>query len=87
VLCPGKTYDRSPCGTGTSAKLACLYAEGKLAAGNVWRQQGILGGVFEGRFRAEGDRIVPSIAGRAYVTAEGSLLVDSDDPFRTGIAK
>jgi 4-hydroxyproline epimerase len=87
VLCPGKTYDRSPCGTGTSAKLACLYAEGKLAAGEVWRQRGILGGVFEGSFRAQGECIVPSITGSAYVTAEGTLILDSDDPFRMGIAK
>ena len=87
VLCPGKTYDRSPCGTGTSAKLACLYAEGKLAAGEVWRQQGILGGVFEGTFQVQGDTIIPSITGSAYVTAEGTLLLDPEDPFRLGIAK
>jgi 4-hydroxyproline epimerase len=92
VLCPGKTYDRSPCGTGTSAKLACLYADGKLAAGEVWRQRGILGGVFEGSFRVHGEGmvregIVPSITGAAYVTAEGALLVDPEDPFRMGIAR
>uniref|UniRef100_UPI0037BF9A6A proline racemase family protein n=1 Tax=Acidicapsa acidisoli TaxID=1615681 RepID=UPI0037BF9A6A len=87
VLCPGKTYDRSPCGTGTSAKLACLYADGKLAPGEVWRQRGILGGVFEGSFRVQGDAILPSITGSAYVTAEGSLLVDPEDPFRVGIGK
>jgi 4-hydroxyproline epimerase len=87
VLCPGKTYDRSPCGTGTSAKLACLYAEGKLAPGEVWRQRGILGGVFEGTFRAQGAAILPSITGSAHVTAEGSLLVDPEDPFRAGISK
>jgi len=87
VLCPGKTYDRSPCGTGTSAKLACLYADGKLAAGEVWRQQGILGGVFEGNFEANGEKIIPSITGSAYVMAEGTLLLDSEDPFRMGITK
>jgi len=87
VLCPGKTYDRSPCGTGTSAKLACLYADGKLAPGEVWRQRGILGGVFEGSFQLLGDAILPSITGAAYVTAEGSLLVDPEDPFRMGIGK
>lgn len=87
VLCPGKTYDRSPCGTGTSAKLACLYADGKLAPGAVWRQRGILGGVFEGSFQVQGDAILPSITGAAYVTAEGSLLVDAEDPFRVGIGK
>jgi len=87
VLCPGKTYDRSPCGTGTSAKLACLYADGKLAAGHTWRQRGILGGVFEGTFRLEGETLIPSITGSAFVTAEGSLLIDEQDPFRDGISK
>jgi len=87
VLCPGKTYDRSPCGTGTSAKLACLRASKKLAQGEVWRQRGILGGVFEGSYRVEGDAIVPSITGAAYVMAEGSLLLDPEDPFRLGIQR
>jgi 4-hydroxyproline epimerase len=86
VLCPGKAYDRSPCGTGTSAKLACLHADGKLAPGEVWRQSGILGSIFEGTYRLNGNSIVPSITGSAYVTAEGSLLLDPDDPFRMGIA-
>lgn len=87
VLCPGKTYDRSPCGTGTSAKLACLHAANKLAAGEVWRQQGILGGVFEGSFRIQDGEILPSITGRAFVTAEGSLLADPQDPFQSGITR
>jgi len=87
VLCPGKTYDRSPCGTGTSAKLACLHAANKLAEGQVWRQQGILGGVFEGSFRIKDNTIHPSITGSAFVTAEGSLLVDPQDPFQNGIDK
>jgi 4-hydroxyproline epimerase len=87
VLCPGKIYDRSPCGTGTSAKLACLHAEGRLAPGQVWRQRGILGGSFEGSFRMEGETIIPSITGAAYVTAEGALLLDPEDPFRMGIAR
>jgi 4-hydroxyproline epimerase len=87
VLCPGKTYDRSPCGTGTSAKLACLYAEGKLAPGKTWRQRGILGGVFEGSFRVQGNTIIPSITGAAYVMGEGDLLLDPEDPFRLGITK
>lgn len=87
VLCPGKTYDRSPCGTGTSAKLACLYADGKLAPGAVWRQQGILGGLFEGSFKAEGAKITPSITGSAFVMAEGTLIFDPKDPFCMGISK
>jgi 4-hydroxyproline epimerase len=85
VLCPGKAYDRSPCGTGTSAKMACLVAEGKLGEGGTWRQEGILGTVFEGRVRIEGGRVLPSITGSAYVTAESTLLFDPADPFRLGI--
>jgi 4-hydroxyproline epimerase len=88
VLCPGKAYDRSPCGTGTSAKLACLAADGKLKSGQVWRQEGILGTAFEGSYRLENgtrDRIVPSITGRAHVTARGQLILSPGDPFRDGI--
>lgn len=88
VLCPGNAYDRSPCGTGTSAKLACLAADGKLAPGQVWRQEGILGTVFEGSYRAadgSAGRVTPSITGSAWITAEARLLLDPDDPFRAGI--
>ena len=85
VLCPGKAYDRSPCGTGTSAKMACLYAEGKLAPGEIWRQEGILGTVFEGSIEVKDGLVVPSITGSAYVTAESSLILDAHDPFRMGI--
>lgn len=85
VLCPGKAYDRSPCGTGTSAKMACLVASGKLAPGDLWRQEGILGTVFEGSVRIENGAIIPSITGLAFVTAESTLLFDPEDPFRNGI--
>ncbi len=85
VLCPGKVYDRSPCGTGTSAKMACLAAAGKLAPGQVWRQEGILDSVFTGRIERAGDRILPYITGSAYVTAESSLVFQPSDPFRNGI--
>jgi 4-hydroxyproline epimerase len=85
VLCPGKAYDRSPCGTGTSAKLACLHASGKLSPGDRWRQEGILGTVFEGSIRLDGDRVIPSITGSAYVTSEATLIMNPDDPFRAGI--
>ncbi|HSQ55905.1 MAG TPA: proline racemase family protein [Gemmata sp.] len=87
VLCPGKAYDRSPCGTGTSAKLACLFADGKLKPGEVWRQESITGSVFEGTFEAT-DRpgvVIPSITGAAYITAEATLLADPEDPLREGI--
>ncbi|HEY1987212.1 MAG TPA: proline racemase family protein [Terracidiphilus sp.] len=85
VLCPGKAYDRSPCGTGTSAKMACLAADNKLKPGQTWRQEGILGSVFKGSILREGDRIIPQITGSAYVTAENTLIFDESDPFRSGI--
>ncbi|HID23837.1 MAG TPA: hydroxyproline-2-epimerase, partial [Planctomycetaceae bacterium] len=85
VLCPGRAYDRSPCGTGTSAKLACLIADGKLKPGEVWRQESIVGTVFEASGRLVGDRVVPRITGTAYITAEATLILNPDDPFRTGI--
>jgi len=86
VLCPGKAYDRSPCGTGTSAKLACLAADGKLRPGEIWRQESILGSVFEGSYRMQGSWVIPRIKGTAYITAEATLLLDDRDPLRTGIA-
>jgi len=86
VLCPGASFDRSPCGTGTSAKMACLYDEGKLAPGAVWRQEGILGTVFQGSVRESQDgKVNPSIRGRAWMTAESKLLFMEDDPFQQGI--
>jgi 4-hydroxyproline epimerase len=85
VLCPGKAYDRSPCGTGTSAKLACLYADGKLAPGEVWRQESIVGTVFEGRVEVVDGVVHPEITGFAYVNAEIELILDDRDPFRSGI--
>jgi 4-hydroxyproline epimerase len=85
VLCPGGAYDRSPCGTGTSAKLACLVADGELKPGDVWRQESIIGSVFEGSVRSDGNRIFPRIRGRAFVSAEATLLFDPGDPFRFGI--
>ena len=85
VLCPGKAYDRSPCGTGTSAKLACLYADGKLRAGQTWRQESIVGSVFEGTVHVAGDQVIPTIRGCAFVNAEAVLVFDPADPFRNGI--
>ncbi len=86
VLCPGASFDRSPCGTGTSAKMACLFADGKLQAGEVWRQEGILGTVFEGSVQPAADwRVRPTIRGRAWITAESKLVFGVDDPFREGI--
>jgi 4-hydroxyproline epimerase len=85
VLCPGKAYDRSPCGTGTSAKLACLAADGKLAAGQIWRQASVIGSQFEGSYQWQGENVVPTIRGRAHISAEATLLIDEEDPFAWGI--
>ena len=85
VLCPGKAYDRSPCGTGTSAKLACLVADGKLSEGDVWRQESIVGSVFEGRVKVIDNIVHPSIKGSAFITAESDLILDERDPFAMGI--
>jgi 4-hydroxyproline epimerase len=84
VLCPGKAYDRSPCGTGTSAKLACLAADRKLAAGAEWVQESIVGSVFRGKYRRLGDKIIPTITGSAHIMAETTLLFDPRDPFCSG---
>ena len=86
VLCPGKAYDRSPCGTGTSAKLACLYADGKLRPGEVWRQESIVGSVFEGSIEVRDGKVHPKIKGSAYISGEGELILDPRDPFRNGIS-
>jgi 4-hydroxyproline epimerase len=86
VLCPGKAYDRSPCGTGTSAKLACLYADKKLREGEIWKQESIVGSVFEGSFQVRDGQVYPSIKGRAFVNAESDLILDDRDPFCMGIA-
>jgi 4-hydroxyproline epimerase len=85
VLCPGKAYDRSPCGTGTSAKLACLHADGKLHPGDVWKQESVIGSVFEGSVRIEGTSVIPMIRGTAFVNGEATLHLDPADPFRWGI--
>ena len=86
VLCPGKAYDRSPCGTGVSAKLACLHADGKLSPGEIWKQAGILDTVFSGRVEALTDGpVVPVVTGRAWVNGESSYLFNPSDPFRNGI--
>ena len=86
VLCPDGAYDRSPCGTGTSAKLACLAADGKLAPGETWRQESIIGSRYQASYELGADgSIIPSITGRAYVYAEGKILFDPLDPYALGI--
>jgi 4-hydroxyproline epimerase len=87
VLCPGGQYDRSPCGTGTSAKIACLAADGRLAPGEIWRQESVIGSVFSATYQPT-DRdgvVVPTISGRAFVNADVRIVIDPDDPFGVGI--
>jgi 4-hydroxyproline epimerase len=84
VLCPGLAYDRSPCGTGTSAKMACLHARGKLRSGETWRQESITGSLFEGHLEERGGELIPFVKGRAFVTGEATLFFDEQDPFRGG---
>ncbi len=89
VLCPGKAYDRSPCGTGTSAKLACLAADEKLKAGERWTQESILGSKFSGHFEWHDEAkgiIRPTICGTADVCAEATLILDERDPFCWGVS-
>jgi len=88
VLCPGDAYDRSPCGTGTSAKLACLHASGALRAGEPWRQESVIGTAFDASFTVDETdigRVLPRITGSAYVTAESTLIFDDADPLCWGI--
>jgi 4-hydroxyproline epimerase len=85
VLCPGRSYDRSPCGTGTSAKLACLYADGKLREGAIWRQESLIGSIFEGSFTVQDGLVYPEIKGSAFVMADSRLILDMRDPFQWGI--
>lgn len=85
VLCPGNAYDRSPCGTGTSAKIACLAADGKLAPGETWTQASVIGSRFEASYTMDGDKVIPTLRGRAHISAEATLLIDDEDPFGWGI--
>ncbi len=85
VLCPGKSYDRSPCGTGTSAKMACLHADGSLKENELWIQESITGSLFEGHVEIVERQVIPFIRGSAFVTAEAELVIDERDPFRWGI--
>jgi 4-hydroxyproline epimerase len=85
VLCPGRAYDRSPCGTGTSAKLACLQADGKLREGETWRQESLVGSIFEARFSLRDGLVYPEITGSAFVNGDARLIVNPNDPFQWGI--
>lgn len=87
VLCPGGSHDRSPCGTGSSALLACLAADGRLSPGQQWVQESIIGSRYRLHYSPGSamGRIVPVIRGRAWVIAEAELIVAADDPYATGI--
>jgi len=85
VLCPDGAFDRSPCGTATSALVGCLHEDGLLAEGKLWRQESILGGLYEATIRRSGGLLVPSVRGHAWITAESTLCFATDDPYRTGI--
>jgi len=80
VLCPSLAYDRSPCGTGTSAKMAALAARGSLAPGQRWRQESVTGSLFEGWLEERGGALVPHVRGRAFVTGRATLFFDPRDP-------
>ncbi len=86
VLCPGQAYDRSPCGTGTSAKLACLAADGLLAPGELWQQASVIGSRFEASYALHEGHIIPTLRGRAHICGEATLLIDHNDPFGWGIS-
>ncbi len=86
VLCPGKAYDRSPCGTGTSAKLACLAEDHELGAGEIWRQDSIVGSWFDATFREVDGGVLVTITGNAFVNADVKLILDPDDPYRHGLS-
>jgi 4-hydroxyproline epimerase len=85
VLCPGGEFDRSPCGTGTSAKMASLHAKGRLAVGEVWSQESLTGSLFRGWLEVQGDQLIPYVQGRAFITARSTLFFDPADPFRAGL--
>ena len=86
VLCPGGSHDRSPCGTGSSALLACMAADGQLGEGEAWVQESIIGSQYRLHFRrgSEGG-VIPTSRGRAWVMAEADLCFAPTDPYAAGI--
>lgn len=84
VLCPGNEFDRSPCGTGTSAKLACLHEDGHLKENQIWRQQGVVGSIFEGTVSSDKYKLIPTITGEAFITLESTVYFDENDPYQFG---
>lgn len=86
VLCPDNSFDRSPCGTGCSARLACLASDGLLAPGDEIIQESTIGSSYRLSYQpAQNSRVIPTITGCAFVTKEANLIFNSQDPFKTGI--
>jgi proline racemase len=86
VLCPGGAYDRSPCGTGCSAKLACLAADGALAPGQDYLQESVIGSTYKMSYQpGPGGGVIPTITGQAFVTSDATLIFNPADPYRSGI--
>lgn len=90
TLCPGAAWDRSPCGTGTSAKLAVLHAKGELEPGRWFRSESVLGTAFRARIVRTATvgglpAVVPEIEGSAWITGFPTFVLDPDDPCRFGI--
>ena len=85
VLCPDGAFDRSPCGTGTSALVGCLLDDGVIEEGQIWKQESVLGGVYEASIRREGEKLIPTVRGHAWITGETTLHFAADDPYRTGL--
>jgi 4-hydroxyproline epimerase len=86
-----KAIDRSPCGTGTSARIAQLAARGQLKVGDDFVHESIIGSLFRGRVEAAAkvgdfDAVVPSIAGQAWVTGHNTIFLDQRDPFVKGFS-
>ena len=87
VLVPSGSYDRSPCGTGCSAKMACLASDGVWREGDLWIQESIIGSTYALSYLASNcGGVDVTIEGRAYVTAEAQLYFDPSDPYRFGIS-
>ncbi|WP_299484263.1 proline racemase family protein [uncultured Roseibium sp.] len=86
VLCPGGAYDRSPCGTGCSAKLACLAEDGILEPDREWVQESVIGSTYTISYQwGENGAVVPTVTGQAFVTSDANLIFDVSDPYRLGI--
>lgn len=86
VFCPDGNYDRSPCGTGSSARLACLAADGLLKPDQEIIQESVIGSSYRMSYQpGDGGAVIPKITGQAHVMAESTLLFHDNDPYKNGI--